>query len=118
MTGTVVVRNRTGHPVPYTYCGSLFNITLGNEHYRQPGYWTQCATPGTLPTGNSTFRVDVVASKSLCTNTPQPSVPTCRPNGSQPPLAAGRYRAQLEYNPSNRLGALPPPITVRVVRAH
>lgn len=116
MTGTVDVKNNTGQPIPYTYCGALFQVTLENRAYQPQPFWTACAMPGTLPAGNSAFAVTFSARPTICTTTPQPSISPCQPDGSAPPLSPGAYRAQLRYTPGNELGPLPPPITVRVTR--
>ena len=113
MAGRLVVENRTGHPLQETGCGSLFRVALTGPRYHPQIAWPQCAQRLTIPTGRSTYRIEVMSSYLACGNGPRTAnVPACLPQGGPPPLPVGDYRATLFQ--SAPVVPAPAPVPVRV----
>lgn len=115
MTGTIHVKNRTGHAIDYTHCGSPFQVALGRPGSWPRPAWNACRTSTQLPQGVSTFSVTVVATALACSgmSLPPPDLPRCIGEGQLPPLRPGRYYARLYQAP--RLGGALRPIPIRVL---
>jgi hypothetical protein len=103
MKGHVVVDNETGHAIKAQGCGSLFAVALSNATYTPDLAWTTCLQELDLPTGVSTYRVVVSASRLGCTG--------C--NGNLPILEPGSYEAKLYQ--STHVVPDPPPVRIEVV---
>lgn len=104
MVGTVVVENRTGHDLHVTGCLSLFAVALTNDRVRGGVAWPTCLERFTLPSGSSSYAVDVVARYSSCQGS------DCTPR--TPPLRTGRYRAVLFRSSSVLPSAAPVAVVV------
>jgi heat shock protein HslJ len=114
MSARVVVENNTGHPIRATKCGSFFQIGLQNTEIKWHAIWPQCAVSFTIPVGESTYPVTVIAAYATCGATPGPDFPKCAtgPQPGPPPLPPGNYRATLFQ--SSPIVSLPLPIDVKV----
>jgi len=114
MEGRVVVENKTGHPIRATKCGSFFQIGLQNAAIRWHAIWPQCAVPFTIPVGESTYPVTVLAAYATCGEAPLAGLPKCStgPSPGPPPLPPGEYQATLFQ--SSPIVSLPLPIDVTV----
>jgi hypothetical protein len=113
MDGHVVVVNHTGHALPVTGCGNVFQVLLTSPTYHPEPAWLACAQRITVPQGRSTYGVTVAASYLGCT-TAQPAAgfPACV-HGDAPPLPTGSYRAALFQ--SGRIVPDPPSVPVEVI---
>lgn len=111
MSGTVVVENNTGHAIHGTDCYSPFAVALGNEKITPSVGWLLCAVPFTIPVGESSWPVTVVARYGGCGKGSDTDLPRCI-DGRPPPLPPGEYRAMLYQNP--HLIRTPPSISIRV----
>ncbi|HTK15149.1 MAG TPA: META domain-containing protein [Acidimicrobiia bacterium] len=111
MTAHVVVENDTGHDVRATGCGSLFGVGLRNAHIPQDVIFPLCAEEFTIPVGESSYPVPVLAEYYACDAAGDQGLPRCLPDGT-PPLPPGVYQATL-YQASPVVPA-PPPIDVTV----
>jgi hypothetical protein len=89
IAGEVVVENDTGRALHATGCLSVFAVVLGNDDVKPTVAWPECLQSFTVPTGESTYRVTVVARFRSC------PPPPCRAHGQPAPLPPGRYRAML-----------------------
>ena len=113
MKGHVVVHNRTGRPLQRTGCGSLFQVALASDTIKPQVLWPACAQRITIPTGTSSYPVQVLGTYNGCSNSgSQGSYPACLPDGKLPPLPTGAYRATLFQ--SSTVAPAPPPIPVQV----
>ena len=112
MQGTVIIDNRTGHPVRAYDCLSPFQVILFNETYRPSPAWLSCLQIFIIPVGESNYPVTVNASYLGCgEHGPGGGLPGCL-NGAPPPLPPGTYRAR--FFQSSRIVPAQPAITIRV----
>jgi heat shock protein HslJ len=95
MTGHVVVENDTGHAVRATGCGGLFGVGLQNAEIRQAVIFPSCAEEITIPMGESSYPVPVLAEYYACDAAGDQGLQRCLPNGGAPPLPPGIYQATL-----------------------
>jgi heat shock protein HslJ len=102
MKGRVVVDNETGRVIPAFGCGSLFAVMLTNAHVKPPIAWTLCRQTLDIPTGVSTYPVQIRANTS-------PVI------GPADPLPPGRYEATLYQ--SMHVVPDPPRVIVEVIAA-
>jgi hypothetical protein len=113
MKGHVVVHNRTGRPLHKGGCGSLFQVALASDTIKPQVAWAMCLQPITIPTGTSSYPVQVLGTYNGCSNDgPHGDTPACLPGSKVPPLPAGPYRATLYQ--SSTVAAAPTPIPVQV----
>jgi hypothetical protein len=113
MYGHVVVHNRTGHPLVRTGCGSLFQVALASDTITPQVGWAMCLQRITIPTGTSSYPVQVLGTYNGCSNSgPQGDTPACLPGSKLPPLPTGAYRATLFQ--SSTVAAAPTPIPVQL----
>ncbi len=113
MNGHVVVHNRTGRPLHKSGCGSLFQVALASDRIKPQVAWAMCLQRITIPTGTSTYPVQVLGTYNGCSNSgPQGDSPACLPGSKVPPLPAGAYRATLYQ--SSTVAAEPTPIPVQL----
>ena len=114
MSGHVVVENNTGHEIRATESRLLPNRALRTPISRGM-LWPLCAVPFTIPVGESTYPVTVMAAYATCGATPGPDFPKCSatgPSQGPPPLPPGVYQATLFQ--SSPVVSLPPPIDITV----
>lgn len=93
MTAKVTVENDSGQPIHLVGCGSIYRVLLVGGGYRPTPSWPYCAREITIPTGESTYTVDVTASYGECSPHGGQGLPACSPDGSLPPLPPGQYAA-------------------------
>jgi len=91
--GRVVVVNNTGAPIHDMGCGSPFQVALTSEDFEPRLVWPACSGPITIPSGESSFPVTVVAQDLACQEGPVPQ--DCGPH----PLSPGTYEATLYQAP-------------------
>jgi heat shock protein HslJ len=113
MTAHVVVENDTGHEVRATGCGGLFGVGLRNAKIPQDVIFPSCAQDFTIPVGESSYPVQVLAEYYACDAAGDQGLQRCLANGGAPPLPPGIYQATL-FQASPVVPA-PPPIDVNVV---
>jgi hypothetical protein len=109
ISGQVVVENRTGHDIQLGGCG-IFQVLLTNNTYQPSSFWATCFTRYTIPMGESSYPITVIAAHNWCSQSGSTgTLPACLPNGP-PPLPPGDYQATtLEAG-----DALPIPAPVKV----
>jgi hypothetical protein len=66
LTGRVIVDNRSGHILQARGCGSPVDVTLSSSSYHPAGVAPDCAGTLTIPAGQSTYTVKVLASYLSC----------------------------------------------------
>ena len=113
MTGHVVVENDTGHSVRATGCHGLFGVGLQNAEIRQELGFPSCAEAITIPVGESSYPVIVLAEYYSCDAAGDQGLQRCLPNGGAPPLPPGIYQATLFQD--SPVAPAPPPIDINVV---
>jgi hypothetical protein len=110
LSGRVVVDNRSGRAVHTAGCGAIFQALLTSRTYRPSPGWPTCLEQFTIPTGQTSYKVEIEARVIACSQgTPSPGVPPCTASGP-PPLPPGHYAAtvfELEH-------AVPVPAAVPV----
>jgi hypothetical protein len=111
--GRIVVRNRTGHALHVKGCLVLFQVALASRRYHPKVAWPLCLQRLTIPAGRSSYRLEIEATYSQCTQgPPHGGVQSCPPGNRMPPLPPGVYHTQLfQFLP---LAAPPAPVTVHV----
>jgi hypothetical protein len=107
----IIVENATGTALQAPACGSLFAVALGNDTSPPAVAWATCLQILTVPVGESSYAVPLIASYPSC-GTGSPDGPCT--DGHPAPLPPGRYQAHL-YQSANIILA-PAPISVRVTR--
>ena len=113
MSGRVVVENNTGRALHVPGCGGVFQIVLVSSTYHPAVAWPLCAQVFTIPIGESSYPVTIVASYSQCSaGRPHGAVRACLPDRRPPPLPPGEYHAKLFQ--LDNLVPVPPAMTVRV----
>jgi hypothetical protein len=100
ITGQVVVENHSGHVLRASGCLSLLAVLLRNDHVKSKAVWPLCVQPFTIPTGQSTYPITVMARYQSC------PPPPCA-EGGPPPLPPGDYRATL-FRSTPQLPPAPP----------
>ncbi|HEX4258012.1 MAG TPA: hypothetical protein VH089_23175 [Streptosporangiaceae bacterium] len=115
LPGRVIVDNQTGHALHIHGCGDLVQVTLSSRHYHPALAAPDCAETLTVPTGQTTYRVRVLASYLTCSNgDAEAGIPKCAPGPKLPPLPPGTYQASLDATAS--FVPAPPPIQVHLTR--
>ncbi|HVB43175.1 MAG TPA: hypothetical protein VNF47_10775 [Streptosporangiaceae bacterium] len=113
MSGHVVVENDTGRAIRTSGCLTLFQVALASSSYHPAIAWLDCLQSFTIPVGQSSYPVTVVASYGRCSQgRPSDAIKACLPGGHPPALPPGIYRAVLFH--VRHLVPVPPPVTVRV----
>jgi hypothetical protein len=98
--GVVVVVNNTGAPLTYGGCGGLFAIGVTKPGELPDLAWLGCLQQITVPEGESSSPVPVLAAKSSCAT------------GTICSLPPGEYEAVLAQNGSDFPAAKPIPVRV------
>ncbi|MDQ1477547.1 MAG: hypothetical protein QOE62_2776 [Actinomycetota bacterium] len=112
ISGHVVVENNTGHEVHTTGCHGLFGVGLHNAQIQQDVIFPSCAEQITIPVGESSYPVMVLAAYYSCDAAGDQGLQRCLPNGGAPPLPPGIYQATLFQ--ASPVVPTPPPIDVQV----
>ncbi len=113
LPGRVVVQNNTGHAIRVPGCGALFQVALASARYQPAVAWPTCLQMLTIPAGESSYPVTVLASYLQChEGRTQGAIRACLPDQRPPPLPPGDYRARLFQ--VGHLVVAPPGTTVRV----
>ena len=115
MSGHVVVENNTGHEVRATGCHGLFGVALRNTQVPQDVVFPTCAEEITIPVGESSYPVPVLAEYYACNAAGDGGLQRCLPGGGAPPLPPGVYQATLFQ--ASPVAPAPPPIDVNVEAA-
>jgi hypothetical protein len=109
LSGRIIVENDTGHALHASGCGGIFQVVLKSSTYHPEPVWPTCLGPVTIPTGTSTYPVQVEARYGMCGQ--GGGLPRCV--GAGPPgLPPGEYQAT-----TVELGhavPLPSPVAVEV----
>jgi hypothetical protein len=114
LAGRVEVENNTGHAIRTEGCNGLFAVALASSRYHPIVAVTTCVERLTIPEGQSSYRVQVLASYLSCSvGHASGARPACLPGPRMPPLPPGRYRATLFFLVS-QFGPAPPAIPVLV----
>ncbi len=108
MNAHLIVENSTGADIHVDGCLSLFQLALSSEAYEPTVAWAACRQPLTVPEGESTHPLRVIARYSSCGGSGRP----CASDGGTPPLPPGDYQANLYQ--VGEIVPPPPAITVRV----
>lgn len=105
------MENFSGRPLVTFGCG-LFQVLLTNQTYHPGPNWPTCLQKITIPSGDSTYQITVVASYGICgQSSASGTIPLCGPSG-MPGLPVGTYEATT-YEDSQVIPT-PPSIPVRV----
>jgi hypothetical protein len=114
LAGWVEVENHTGHAIRTEGCNALFAVALASSRYHPVVAVTTCAERLTIPEGQSSYRVQVLANYLSCSvGHASGARPACLPGMRMPPLPPGRYRATLFFLVS-QFAPAPPAIPVLV----
>jgi hypothetical protein len=90
LSARITVENNTGHALHASGCGGIFQVLLTSSTYHPGPVWPTCLEPITIPTGSSTYPMQVEARYNICGQ--GRDLPPC--SGSETPaLAPGRYDA-------------------------
>jgi len=95
MPAKVVVENNTGHEIHATGCHGLFGVGLNSAHVHQGLAFPSCAEAITVPVGESSYPVQVLAEYYECDAAGDQGLQRCLPGGGAPPLPPGVYQATL-----------------------
>jgi hypothetical protein len=113
MSGKVIVTNDSGRVLHGIGCGTAFQLGLGNDKIPPAVLWPRCGQQLTIPIGESSWPVTVIARYSGCgQKSGDATFPRCREDGFPPSLPVGDYRAMLFQEP--RFVPTPPSISIRV----
>jgi hypothetical protein len=116
ISGRVVIENRIGYALHGDGCLTPFQVVMSTDGIEYDAGWPLCLQRLTIPSGESSWPVTVVATYSGCIGDPgyrgNDLMPRCLANGTVPPLPPGTYRAKLVQNPD--LVPTPPPVLIRV----
>ena len=112
LRGTITIENDSGKPIHLLGCGSVYRVQLVGAGYRPSPSWPLCAREITIPTGESSYPVDVVATYDECSPHRAKGTPQCTRDGSMPPLPPGRYQAATAAVSPDLPVPAPVPVTV------
>lgn len=110
LAGVITVENRTGEVLHASGCGGIFQVLLTSESYRPGPVWPACLGPVTIPTGRSTYPVQVEARYNICGQ--GGGLRACGSGGAPPPLPTGMYEATAFE--LGKVVPIPSPVVVRV----
>ncbi len=113
ISGDVVVENDLGRPIHTTGCLGIFRVMLTSRTYTPSPIWPTCLQKVTMPTGRSTYPIQVEASYNACSQVANGTLPACS-SGAPPPLPPGNYEAKT-FESGNAV-PLPAEVAVRVTR--
>jgi hypothetical protein len=66
LAGAIAVENRTGHVLHASGCGGIFQVLLTSKTYHPGPIWPACLGPVNIPTGLSTYPMQVDARYNIC----------------------------------------------------
>lgn len=103
----VVVINDTGSAIDLSGCQSIFQVLLVSSTYHPTQAWPLCLQSFIIPTGTSTYAVQVFAFEDVCA-----ASQLVQPSSNCPPLPTGRYQATT-YEQGNAV-PLPQPVPIEI----
>lgn len=113
LTGQVTIENNTGRTIRVGVCGPLYQVLLIGGDNSESAIWRSCLRWISIPRGQSTYTVGVMATYKSCSELAHAGVPRpCRDDGSPPPLPPGEYHATTFA--SDEGAPLPAPVSVTV----
>lgn len=108
----ITVNNNLGADIHFTGCGPIFRVLLVGSNQHPTPSWLLCASPITIPMGETTYPVSIAATYSECSATKGQGMPACMPDGSMPGIPPGKY-AVTTWVETDQV-RVPDPVTVTV----